>query len=473
MSALLAAVWAAPLAALLCGLFSSRWMIRLAPPAALVSAAVAIVWLQTGFGPLDLPWLFAGVRLGLDEGGAAFLFGGSLAWLMAALLAQRSLKAKELSPRFFAFFLAAMAGAQGACVAPEAGSFYTFYAVMGLAAWGLIDYHRDPKARRVATLYLAFALLGEALILIGLLFVATGISPLPAVAWVCLIAGFGIKTGLIGFGGLLPLIYHAAPVSGAMALSGAMAAVGFLGWLRFLPLGQTEPFWGTVLMALGGAGMVFGLLMGLTQNLCKAVLGYASVFQTGLLLAVLGAVLKNPAPWVYLAGIIPLYAVAHALIKALLFAASEYLQQPGVLKIWRIFAWLLAALIVAAPLTGMGVLKTALKLPLAAEAGMGAFFAAGSFGATLLMLRFFATLKPTHRVRAIHRERGVFDGMWLGLTAVFVAAGLAAPALAWDGAGFAAIAAALLLAGLWRLSPLGKRGFQLPPGDWLHPFTRL
>lgn len=473
MSGWLVAVWLFPLLALISGLFSTRLMIRLTPVAPLISLAAAIIWLQTRFEPLDLPWLFAGVRLGLDDGSAVFLFGGALAWLMAALLAQRSLKARELSPRFFAFFLAAMAGAQGAVAAPEAGSFYTFYALMGLSAWGLIDYHRDPKARRVATIYLGFALLGEALILIGLLFVSSGLSPLPDVAWVCLIAGFGIKTGLIGAQGLLPMIYHAAPVSAAMALSGAMAGVGLLGWLRFLPLGQGEPFWGAVLTVLGLAGMAAGIVLGLLQTVPRAVLGYASALQTGLVLLVLGAALKNPGLWPQLALALPLYAVAHALIKALLFAASEYLQQPRISRFWHLGAWLGAALIVSAPLTGAAVLKTALKLPLGAVPYMTAVFIAAGLGATLLMARFFAALKPTHRARAIHGERGLFDGMWWGLLLALTAFGLFSPALAWDPYGAAAIAAALGLAWLWRRSFFARRGFALPPGDWLHPLMRL
>jgi formate hydrogenlyase subunit 3/multisubunit Na+/H+ antiporter MnhD subunit len=53
-----------------------------------------------------------------------------------------------------------------------------------------------------------------------------------------LVAGFGIKAGVLGLHVWLPLAHPAAPFAASAVLSGAMIKAGLVGWLRLLPLGE-------------------------------------------------------------------------------------------------------------------------------------------------------------------------------------------------------------------------------------------
>ncbi len=316
--------WLLTLVALLLFWSYPRALVRVVAWLPVVAIATSLTWVATGFEPLRLPWLFLGARIGLDENAAALLFGLALVWLTGSLLAIRYLSARALSMRFFRFWFLAMAGSFGACMALDPASFYLFYALMGLSAWGLIDYHRNPNARKAGLAYLVLALLGEVLILVGLLFVSTGIEPLPAIAWIGLLIGFGIKVGLVGFHGILPLIYHAATAPAAVVLAGAMASVGFLGWLRFLPLGlHAEPYWGSVWMIAGGLAVAIGLLAGLFQKLPRAILGYSSIMQFGMLTFVVGAGLSDPRLWLGLSSAVVIYLIGHGWVKTLLILGGS------------------------------------------------------------------------------------------------------------------------------------------------------
>ena len=67
-----------------------------------------------------------------------------------------------------------------------------------------------------------------------------------------LIAGFGIKTGMVPLHVWLPLAHSAAPVAGSAVLSGAIVKAGLIGMVLFLP---EETGWGIVLIVAGGCSV--------------------------------------------------------------------------------------------------------------------------------------------------------------------------------------------------------------------------
>ena len=82
-----------------------RWrglVIRLAPWATLPSLIAVVV---SSGATLDLPWLFLGVRFGVDGVGQIFLFFTSALWLLAGIYARSHLAGDAGRTRFFAFFL--------------------------------------------------------------------------------------------------------------------------------------------------------------------------------------------------------------------------------------------------------------------------------------------------------------------------------------------------------------------------------
>ena len=123
-----------------------------------------------------------------------------------------------------------MAGSLGVFIAADLLTFYLVYALVSIPAYYLVAHDEDAASRRAGGVYLAFALLGEAVLLIAFVMLAAGepsgslqirdvVAALPASPWrdaalALLIIGFGMKIALVPLHGWMPLTYTAAPIPG-------------------------------------------------------------------------------------------------------------------------------------------------------------------------------------------------------------------------------------------------------------------
>ena len=327
---------------------------------------------------LDLPWLLLGTRLVLDDTGRFFLGFTALVWLVAAVYARAYLRGDARRGVFNAFFVATQIGNLGVCVAGDAASFYFFFALMTFAAYGLVIHSGSFEARRAANIYLAMAMLGEALLAAGMmmashaagsvLLVDIAKAPQTPVGMALLLAGFSIKVGVPLLHMWLPLAHPVAPVPASAALSGVILKAGLLGWLRFLPLGHLAwPEAGAVLMTLGLVAIFLGVLFGLGQRNPKVVLAYSSISQMGFMTLGVGAGLLQPALWPTLLPAVTFYALHHALAKSALFlgvgVALAHGSRPWVLAGLALPALALAGFPGSSGFLAKLGLKAALALP--------------------------------------------------------------------------------------------------------------
>lgn len=478
MGALILAVFGVPLAL---ALVASRARNPARVPALLPWATLPalLLALSTHEPPtFELPSILTGVQLGLDATGRAFLFFSALIWLAAGWSARAWLAGDPHPRRFTVFFLLAMAGNFGACVALDAGGFYASFALMSLAAYGLVAHDASAPAQHAGRIYLAFALAGEMLILAGLL---AGIARTPAdpLAVVCIVLGFGAKTGLPLLHVSLPLAYAAAPPPAAAALAGAMIKIGLLGWMRFLPLGTDAlPGIGSALMLAGGVAIVYASAAGLTQRQPGALLAYSSISQMGHITLGIGAALFAPQLWPVLAAALTLYATHHALAKAALFLGLGVAQQRGATP-WVMTGLALPAFALAgAPLTSGMAAKLDLKGALAGLPAPWAdavpwLLAFGALGTALLMLRGAWLLRHTPTQTVPGRELAL---PWLLLLACIAALGagtLWQQGLRADDLPGAAVPVVLALLLAIASMKLRLRAPDVPPGDLLVPLARL
>lgn len=472
MDALILASILTPLlgAMLLAGRATRAFGARFAPWTPLPALGLALVVREPVM--LNLPEVLTGVQLGVDATGRIFLLFSALIWLAAGVFARVWLVKDTHRVRFFMFFLLAQTGNFGACLALDAAGFYGFFALMSLAAYGLIIHDGTPAARRAGRVYLAFTLAGEMLILSGLL-LALGRGPAHPAALACLILGFGAKTGLPLLHMALPVAYATIPAPGAAVLAGAMIKAGVLGWLRFLPLGDVAlPGAGGALMLAGAIAIVYASATGLTQRQPGALLAYSSISQMGHFALGIGAGLSAPSLWPWLAAALALYATHHALAKAALFLGQAVALRHGTSP-WVLAGLALPALALAgAPFTSGMLVKLDLKhglagLPAPWADVLPGLLAFGAFGSALLMLRWLWLVK---RPVTQAGTPGPLVAPWLLLLAALV--GLAAAALRQY-----ELSPADLLAAAWPLAAalalafaalrLHLRAPQLPPGDVL------
>jgi formate hydrogenlyase subunit 3/multisubunit Na+/H+ antiporter MnhD subunit len=293
-------------------------------------------------------------------------------------------------------------------------------------------------------------------------------------AMALLILGLAIKAGLVPVHLWLPPTYGCAPATVAAVLAGSMSKVAVLGWLRWLPLGQTASTeWGALLVLLGLASLVLALTAGLTQTDPRVVLGYSSMGKAGLLVLTLGLVWMEPALAPVGITAVALFAAHHGLVKAGMFLGIG-LRLDGLRTLWVLAGLAFLALSLAgAPLTSGSVAKSGIKPSLTSTdwAWLEPLIWVSTVTMALLMLRFLWTLRSL-RPGTI-RGPVASDGAWL-VVLVLVAAlplVLGAPEDWLGGAGplLAAALIALPFALAARLRPelLEPLVGRIPPGDIL------
>jgi formate hydrogenlyase subunit 3/multisubunit Na+/H+ antiporter MnhD subunit len=299
---------------------------------------------------------------GLDELSAWFLL---LLCLVAAaatvfgvtyLAPERGHRGVASAHVTFAVFVAAMVGV---FTARAAVLFLLAWEVMALSAYLLIVFeHEGAEVRRAGLLYFILTHVGTgALILMFLLWgrAAPDLSfsslaaAAPGLAWaggfVLLLAliGFGIKAGVVPVHFWLPGAHAAAPSHVSALLSGVMLKTGIYGLLRVLTLvGAPPAWWGWVVLLLGLASAVLGVLWALAQHDLKLVLAYSSVENIGIILLGLGLGTLGIAyhqPALALLGFTGalLHSLNHALFKSLLFlGAGAVVRATGTREIDRL-----------------------------------------------------------------------------------------------------------------------------------------
>ncbi len=360
---------------------------------------------------LELPGLMIGGLWGVDDLRRAFLLLTATLWLIGGVFAIGYLKDHKLR-RFCVFWALTLAGNLGLVIALDVASFYSFFALMTFAGYGLVVHEGTDEANRAGRVYLAMAVVGEMAILSGLLMAAqlagSGLlADLPAAIadadrrWLImllLLAGFGVKAGLPLLHFWLPLAHPVAPTPASAVLSGAMIKAGLLGWLVTLPFGEVSlPDWGNGLVLLGAVGSLGGAALGLCQQRPKAVLAYSSISQMGLITLMVGAALANAEAAAPLFAVMALYVLHHGLAKGSLFLSTGMALPASRGGQWLM--WLLIALpglsLAGLPFTSGAASKLAMKellkpdrFDFAMAAYLSVLMSAGAVATMLLVWRF-------------------------------------------------------------------------------------
>jgi formate hydrogenlyase subunit 3/multisubunit Na+/H+ antiporter MnhD subunit len=229
-------------------------------------------------------------------------------------------------------------------VADDAYAFMVMWETMALSSFFLvIANHRIAEIRQAGYLYLLVAHIGAIGILLsfGVLQANTGdytfanvraqhLSPFWAsVAFLLALFGFGAKAGIVPLHVWLPEAHPAAPSPVSALMSAVMLKTAVYGLLRvtFDLLGAQVWWWGVLLLAIGLASALFGVVFAAVQVDMKRLLAYSSIENIGLVFAGIGLAVLFSAygmkPMAALALTAALYHVAsHAFFKSLLFVGT-------------------------------------------------------------------------------------------------------------------------------------------------------
>src|ERR1700720_1821745 len=218
--------------------------------------------------------------------------------------------------------------------------------------------HQRPEVRRAGLLYLAvthagtlalFALFaawagdGRDLTFAGLAAQAASLPAGGALVLALALLGFGVKAGLVPLHVWLPEAHAAAPAHVSAVMSGVVIKMGIYGLLRVVVLlGAPPAWWGWLVVALGAASGILGVLWALAQHDLKRLLAFHSVENIGIILLGIGAgslgiAYGHPAMAVLGFAGAALPPLNHALFKSLLFfGAGAVVQATGTRDVERL-----------------------------------------------------------------------------------------------------------------------------------------
>ncbi len=383
-------------------------LLALAPAPGVLAALAA-----SGGPPLVLDEAGSRFTLALDPPGAILLGVTALLWAAAGRYARSYLGRKPNAGRFAVWWLLTLTGSLGVFFAADLATFYMLFGLVSLAAWGLVIHEATPRALRAAAVYVVLAVAGEICMLGTFALLASAVpgpslaigdvvmallqpSPRRGLTLALLIAGFGLKMGLVPLHVWLPLAHPAAPMPASAVLSGAIIKAGVIGLVRFLPFDGSLSDWSAGLTSLGLVTAFYAVSVGITQANPKTVLAYSSVSQMGVVAAVLGAGLAGSTEVAITAAF---YAAHHVLAKGGLFLAVGVMAATGSRRRWVVLlpAAVLALGFGGLPLTGGALAKLATK-PLLEGGMLGLLAALAAAGSTLLMLHFLDRLRSSAAV---------------------------------------------------------------------------
>ncbi|MGA2183835.1 MAG: hydrogenase 4 subunit B [Bryobacteraceae bacterium] len=235
--------------------------------------------------------------------------------------------------------------------ASNAFFFLVAWEVMALSAFCLVSFeHEKEEARDAGVLFLIMSHAGTGLLLIAFLvltsvsgsldfssfhLLASRMPPLQQGAvFLLFLFGFGVKAGIVPIHIWLPEAHPVAPSNVSALMSGIVIKTGIYGMARvFFDFYGPPPLWmGTVVLALGVASALLGVLYALMEHDLKRLLAWHSIENIGIILMGFGAALMfralGQANLAALALIAALYhTFNHATFKGLLFLGAGSVVQ--------------------------------------------------------------------------------------------------------------------------------------------------
>ena len=375
------------------------------------------------------------LALEIDRAGGVLLGVASLLWMAGGWYAATYLSGKPGRGNFVVCWLMTLAGCLGVFVAADMVGFYALLALLSVGTTGLVLYEGTPRAYRAGAIYIGMALLAESLVLVGMVLVvisAPGNSLLIAAApaaieaspwrdaiFVLLIAGFGIKAGLVPLHFWIPLAHGAAPVPASALLSGAVVKASVIGLIRFMPI-ETAPWAvGATVAMIGLLGALYAVLIGITQSHPKTVLAYSSVSQMGVIVAIIGMGMAAGDGSARM--IATFYAANHVLAKGALFLAVGVIGATGAryLRPMLLPAAVIAVGLGGLPLTGGALTKEVAK-SLMGDGPAGVLATLSAIGTTVLMLHFVFCLRATAAKEENARAPSGLVVPWLAMAAASI-----------------------------------------------------
>ena len=282
-----------------------------------------------------------GLSFQLDGFRALYALVAGVMWLMTSLLSGDYFAHHYRNRnRYYFFFLLTQGATVGVFLSADLFTTFVFFEIMSFTSYTWVAHDETPGAMRAAETYLAVAIIGGMVMLMGLfllwhelgtltiseLYAAAAACPNKGVIWaasICILFGFGAKAGMFPLHIWLPPAHTVAPAPASALLSGILTKSGIFGIIAVSAnIFRESTAWGNLILVLGLITMLGGAILAVfSVNLMRS-LACSSMSQFGFILTgiAMGCLLGEENALAARGAL--LYMVNHSLFKLILFMAA-------------------------------------------------------------------------------------------------------------------------------------------------------
>ena len=256
---------------------------------------------------LDIPEI-CGLGLHFTLDGFRLIYGtvAALMWMMTTILSREYFTHHGNRNRFYLFLLMTLGATMGVFLSADLFTTFIFFEIMSFTSYVWVAQEENEPSLRAAATYLAVAVIGGLVMLMGLFLLYHELGTLtisellPAAlqysdkgllyaAGACLLVGFGAKAGAFPLHIWLPKAHPVAPAPASALLSGILTKTGIFGILVISSnLFLHDAAWGTVILTIGVLTMFGGALLAVFSVDLKRTLACSSMSQIGFIMVGIG-----------------------------------------------------------------------------------------------------------------------------------------------------------------------------------------
>ncbi len=245
-----------------------------------------------------------GFGLHFTVDGFRALYGAIAAfmWMMTSLFSEEYFAHYRNRNRYYLFQLITLGATEAVFLSADLYTTFIFFEVMSFASYVWVAQDERKESLRAAATYLAVAVIGGLVMLMGLflLYYQAGTLTIAELydacqgknvypAAFCMFFGFGAKAGAFPLHIWLPKAHPVAPAPASALLSGILTKTGVFGILVIsCQILFHDPMWGTFVLVTGVLTMAVGALLALFSIDFKRTLACSSVSQIGFILTGVG-----------------------------------------------------------------------------------------------------------------------------------------------------------------------------------------
>ena len=289
-------------------------------------------------------------RLFFQMDGFRYIYGviTSLMWMCTTIFSREYFAHYRNRNRYYFFMLITLGATMGVFLSGDLLTTFTFFEVMSFTSYVMVIHDEKPGAQRAAQTYMAVAVIGGLVMLMGLFILNQTVGTLEIdllrdacaavqnkapLYWsaALMLFGFGGKAGMFPLHVWLPKAHPVAPAPASALLSGVLTKTGIYGILIICAnIFFGDKLWGSVLLGIGVITMFLGAFLALFSVDLKRTLACSSMSQIGFILVAcsMQCILlakESTVHYHFMAvhGAL-LHMMNHSLIKLVLFNVCNY-----------------------------------------------------------------------------------------------------------------------------------------------------